>query len=251
MSGIFISYRRQDSAGHTGRLLDWLVARFGQELVFRDLESIEPGEDFVKAVQSAIAKCDVLLAVIGQAWVSCTDRQGLRRLQNSTDLVRSEIRAALAQRLPLIPVLIQGATMPLCSDLPEDLQGVTDINAIELSDRRWQYDCAVLDDQLSKILHYSGDNQRQASSEVRDIRSPNYRRTEDNSFLEVNRNLSNTSIRIGRGLKIVGSTIGTIAGSIVRANGIVHVPAREVTILECASITNSSVSEMLGFKIVS
>ena len=73
---IFLSYRRGDSAGHTGRLYDWLTARFGRENVFQDLETILPGADFAERIAAGVRGCDVLLAVIGPAWVSAADQAG-------------------------------------------------------------------------------------------------------------------------------------------------------------------------------
>ena len=80
---IFISYRREDSGGYAGRLYDRLVPHFGPgKLVFRDIDSIEPGIDFVEAIEEAVASCDVLIAVIGRHWLSLTDENGQRRLEN-------------------------------------------------------------------------------------------------------------------------------------------------------------------------
>jgi hypothetical protein len=45
MSGVFISYRRQDSAGHTGRLFDRLQARVGRDRVFMDIAGISNRPD--------------------------------------------------------------------------------------------------------------------------------------------------------------------------------------------------------------
>lgn len=232
MSGIFISYRRQDSAGHTGRLLDWLVPRFREEMIFRDLESIAPGKDFVKAIEEAIASCNVLLAVIGREWLSCVDNQGGKRLQNPSDLVRAEIRNGLARSIPLIPILVQAAPMPSASDLPDDLKGLATLNAFELSDRRWQTDCSVLGDQISSLLH----NDQPQSLPGRDDRRGSSKPPEG------------TIVSIGRGLRIKNSTIDTIAASIVKGNGLIHIPTRHVSILEGAEVTGSTISEIVGFK---
>jgi len=66
MAGIFIGYRRDDSAGHARALFDRLRAHFGAELVFMDVTDIEPGMDFTEVLDKAIGSCDVLLAVIGR-----------------------------------------------------------------------------------------------------------------------------------------------------------------------------------------
>ena len=51
MPGIFISYRREDSAPSAGRLYDHLVEHFGKEHVFRDIDTIAPGAEFAKVIE--------------------------------------------------------------------------------------------------------------------------------------------------------------------------------------------------------
>jgi hypothetical protein len=118
---IFISYRRADSADVTGRLDDALIARFGREVVFKDLDSIPHGEDFVSRVTEAIEGAKVVLAVLGPDWVSATDSSGARRLDDPNDLVRVEIETALRLHLPVIPVLVRGANLPAEAELPASL----------------------------------------------------------------------------------------------------------------------------------
>jgi hypothetical protein len=120
MPAIFISYRREDSIGHAGRLYDRLVERFGRERVCRDIETIEAGEDFVEAVRQRVAKSDVLLVLIGPRWLTATDDEGRWRLADENDLVRLEIATALDRNIRVIPVLLQGATMPRAKDLPAE-----------------------------------------------------------------------------------------------------------------------------------
>src|SRR5688572_30586316 len=91
MLKIFISYRREDSAGHTGRMCDHLAEHFTEGDIYRDLDSIKPGEDFVTAIHEAIASCGVLLAVIGRRWANSVDASGRLRLDDPDDLVRAEI----------------------------------------------------------------------------------------------------------------------------------------------------------------
>src|SRR3954470_3204132 len=119
---IFISYRRSDAAGHAGRLYDRLVDRFGQASVFKDLDSIEPGADFVEIIQETVARCDALIAVIGRGWIA--RGAGVGRLSAPQDWVRVEIPSALKRRIRVIPVLVERATMPSAEHLPEDLQSL-------------------------------------------------------------------------------------------------------------------------------
>lgn len=152
MSGIFISYRREDSAGHSGRLFDRLRERFGKDHVFMDVSAIEPGVDFVEAIDSAVGSCDALIVVIGRKWLSCTDAAGNRRLDDPKDFIRLETAAALRREIRVIPVLIQDATMPTEKDLPEDLLKLARRQAIEISDGHWESDTEVLIEALIKVL---------------------------------------------------------------------------------------------------
>jgi hypothetical protein len=88
---IFISYRRQETAWPAGRLYDVLVEHFPAEQVFKDVDNIEPGEDFVDRITAAVGTCDVLLALIGPQWLTITDEDGQPRLDNPEDYVRPEI----------------------------------------------------------------------------------------------------------------------------------------------------------------
>ncbi|EPX59281.1 hypothetical protein D187_003185 [Cystobacter fuscus DSM 2262] len=144
MARIFVSYRRDDSPGHTGRLYDHLVTHFGEKLVFRDIETIEPGADFVHAIEEAVESCGVLLAVIGPQWLGARDKQGRRRLDNPEDFVRLEVATALSRDVRVIPVLVGGATVPSEEELPPDLAPLARRNAIEISDPRFRSDMAHL-----------------------------------------------------------------------------------------------------------
>jgi hypothetical protein len=141
MSGqVFISYRRDDSEGYAGRLYDRLSAHFGDERMFMDVDTIEPGVDFVQEIEKAVNSCDVLLALIGPHWLTTTDKQGKLRLENPEDFVRLEIAAALERGIRVIPILVQGASMPQSFALPENLRPLARRNAIELSYSRFHTD---------------------------------------------------------------------------------------------------------------
>ncbi len=135
MSRIFISYRREDSAGYAGRLYDRLSQHFGADNVFMDIDAIPIGMDFVEVIEEAVGSCDVLIALIGQQWLTTTDAQGRRRLDNPEDFVRLEIKTALDRNIRVIPALIRGASMPRPEDLPDVLQKLARRNALEISDR--------------------------------------------------------------------------------------------------------------------
>ena len=119
---IFISYRRDDSAGYAGRVMDRLVREFGGDLLFMDVDTIPLGANFVKVLREAVAKCDVLLAVIGRNWIDVTDDDGNRKLDNPEDPVRIEVGVALKRDIPVVPILLDGAKIPKVTRLPGDLK---------------------------------------------------------------------------------------------------------------------------------
>lgn len=153
MQGIFVSYRRQDSQSAAGRLSDHLRDHLTGVPIFRDVETIEPGVDFVEAIERALNNCGVLVAVIGPRWLAATDADGRRRLEHPDDYTRIEIATALKRDgVRVIPVLVEGAQMPASDALPEDLAALARRNAIELTDRRWEFDVSQLVDTLRKVL---------------------------------------------------------------------------------------------------
>lgn len=153
MKGIFISYRRQDSQSAAGRLADHLREHMADVPIFRDVETIEPGVDFVEAIGRALESCGILLAIIGPRWSTMTDATGRRRLDDPGDYARLEIATALKRSdVRVIPVLVEGAEMPGSDALPDELKPLARRNAIELTDRRWEFDVSTLIDTLRKAL---------------------------------------------------------------------------------------------------
>jgi sugar lactone lactonase YvrE len=149
---IFISYRRAETAYSAGWLYERLADRFGGDKIFKDIDSIELGDDFVEVVSSAVASCDVLLALVGDQWLTITDEEGKRRLDDPADLVRVEIEAALARDVRVIPVLVDGAAMPRADELPASLADMVRRQALELSPNRFDFDTGRLLRALDRTL---------------------------------------------------------------------------------------------------
>lgn len=164
MSGIFISYRREDAAGHAGRLYDRLRERFGTDTVFIDVSGIEAGTDFVQAIERAVGSCDVLLIVIGRAWLSCADAGGRHRLEDADDFVRLEIVTALHREVRVIPVLIDGAPMPSAEALPDELKPLIRRQAVELRNSRWDVDVQGLITTLEATVSGSPEDMQRVTS---------------------------------------------------------------------------------------
>jgi predicted ATPase len=144
----FLSYRREDAAGHAGRLADHLLDRFGAGSVFMDVESIAAGADFAEAIERALADAGAVLVVIGPGWLDATGPTGNRRLEDPGDFVRREVEAALQFDVRVIPLLVGGATMPPEEHLPGTIAALAGRNALELQDRRWREDVDALVDVL-------------------------------------------------------------------------------------------------------
>jgi len=137
---VFISYRRADSAGYSGRVMDRLDRELGRDLVFMDVDAIPLGTNFSKVLHEEVAKCGVLLAVIGPNWLDARDEHGKRRLDNPNDFVRIEIAAALQRSIPVIPLLLDGARIPKADELPEDLKELALRNGMEIRHASFQDD---------------------------------------------------------------------------------------------------------------
>lgn len=142
--GIFLSYRRDDSRPTTARLTDDLVDYFGRRKVYRDVDSNRAGQDFLKQLHDALQTSHAVVAVIGPQWAAALDDRGARRLDSPADPVRLEIETALKDQVPIIPVLVGGATMPKPAEVPNALRRLCTIHALRLGDDDWRYDLGRL-----------------------------------------------------------------------------------------------------------
>lgn len=109
---IFLSYRRDDADAYAGRLHEVLAGEFGEEEVFMAEFSIRGGEVWDWTIQQAVVHASVVLALIGQRWMTVTDAGGQLRIKSERDLVRREIVAAMDRGTTVIPVLLPDATIP-------------------------------------------------------------------------------------------------------------------------------------------
>jgi hypothetical protein len=165
--GIYISYRRDDATFQTGRLYDRLSAHFPKNQIFMDVDNLDPGVDFVQAIQQSLESCDVLIVVIGQRWLVSSEVEGSRRLENPDDFVRLEIATALKRNIRVIPVLVDGALMPRLSDLPDDLRALVRRNAVEVSHNRFSDDLDRLIAALELIFERTAAERRQREEQER------------------------------------------------------------------------------------
>jgi hypothetical protein len=137
MPKIAISYRRSDSSAIAGRIADQLAARYGQESIFLDVDSVPVGTDFRKYIQQVWSEIRVLIVVVGPKWLGADEESSApARIHERRDVVRIELEMALKRDVVIIPVLVDGATMPLRQQLPRGLRAFSDRNAADVADGR-------------------------------------------------------------------------------------------------------------------
>ncbi len=176
MSGIFISYRREDSAAYAGRIYDRLSNRFGAEQVFMDVDDIPPGADFAAHIDAKVASCDAMIVAIGKNWLTARNAQGQLRLSDPTDFVGLEVALALQRGVLVIPVLVAGAEMPKSEELRRDLQPLARRNALTLSDQEFQRDADILVETLEKVPGLTKGKAKAISDERAELRRKLLRR---------------------------------------------------------------------------
>jgi hypothetical protein len=152
---IFLSYRREDTRHVAGRLADRLNSRFGAGTVFMDVDVIELGADFTKAIATEVAACHVLIALIGQDWLTPGKRTGQPRIFDGDDFVAVEIAAALDRGIRVIPVLTDEARMPTADELPPRLRPLATRNAARLDHETFSSDIERLLSTVGQILQAS------------------------------------------------------------------------------------------------
>jgi hypothetical protein len=152
---IFISYRREDAAGEAGRLADHLTRRFGPHAVFMDIDTIAPGTDFVVELDRALGNTAVVVVVIGRKWLTVTNPDSSRRIDDSADFVRREIQTAFQRGTRVIPLLVQGAPMPSVADLPAELAPLATRQASAIQHEEFSADAQRLADAIAPLIEGS------------------------------------------------------------------------------------------------
>src|SRR5262245_61538900 len=137
MPAMFLSYRRDDTGGEAGRLSDTIRRTVGRSVAFRDAIDIMPGDNFQAVLERELGTVTFVLVLIGRRWLDELKRRlGLPE----TDYLRMEVAIALHARKRVIPVLLQGASLPFVHDLPDDLKPLVKYQAITLRDESWSSD---------------------------------------------------------------------------------------------------------------
>jgi hypothetical protein len=141
MSSIFLSYRQAEASAWAGLLQRSLEQRLPGVEIFRDIDNIPTLVKFKDHISQAVGSCDVLIAVIGPTWLNAKDETGSRKLDDEDDFVRIEIAKAIERKVPIVPALVDGASMPKRSALPEPLQELVEWQSQELTIRMWEEGC--------------------------------------------------------------------------------------------------------------
>ncbi len=150
---VFINYRRADSKLVAQLIFNQLLQRFSRDQIFKDFNTISPGDDYTVSIDKALHGCDVLLVLIGQQWLDIRDEAGRRRLDDPADYVRVEIAKALARDIKVIPVMLDGVQMPLPELLPEDIRSLTRRQLVEIdTNSRLEQDVDRLANLIRDIL---------------------------------------------------------------------------------------------------
>lgn len=148
MSNIFISYRRDDSRDAAQKIAARIAERFGHKVVFLDVDAIEAGADFSQTITDGIRAASIMFVIIGPDWLGACPRDKGPRIEDPDDFVRREIETALNWDVPIVPVLVGGASMPSAKVLPVSIRNLSMHQAHALHDSRWDQDC----DTLARIL---------------------------------------------------------------------------------------------------
>jgi hypothetical protein len=115
---VFVNYRVCDQPGYATLVHRELSRRFGPRSVFLASSSIRAGDDYVDTVFNNLARCDVVLAIIGPRWTHAFH-------DVTRDWVHRELVEAFTQRIRVVPLLIEDTAMPNPAELPADLTPLT------------------------------------------------------------------------------------------------------------------------------
>ncbi len=163
-NGIFISYRRGADSGFAHLLYDKLVAAFGKERIFFDVDRLEIGEDYVAAIDRRLADTELMVVLIGPGWLSATDDAGRPRLESPTDFCRLEVEHALNSDVKIVPLLAGGARMPAPQALPPTLSELVRRQAFNLGEAQATLEAARFVETLKERL--SDDARRRQPTSV-------------------------------------------------------------------------------------
>ncbi|WP_328644128.1 toll/interleukin-1 receptor domain-containing protein [Amycolatopsis sp. NBC_00348] len=149
MRRIFISYRTEDSVHVAREVAIGFAKKTGRHRVFRDRDSLLPGELYPESIRDAVSAADLVLAIIGPHWLGAQDADGRPRLADPQDWVRSELRTAFERGIPVVPVLLDDVQLPSFVELPADIGSLSRSTFRRLRDQTFATDLRGLIDELT------------------------------------------------------------------------------------------------------
>ncbi len=234
--GVFISYRREDVPGQAGRLYDRLSQRFGESRVFMDVDSIDIGVDFVAVLEAAVVSCEVMLVLIGPRWAPAPDVGGKSRLDDPYDYVRVEVETALERGVRVVPVLVQGASLPLAQQLPESVRPLVRRQALDLRDASFQADARLLIERLEPILgDVASGEPREASSvppEAPAGRDPEASTSWQATYQRIGRSVFRLEVTLTQSSHIIELEARDLRANVLRVDGAAIPPSEDRILTE-------------------
>ncbi|GAB1515514.1 toll/interleukin-1 receptor domain-containing protein [Actinophytocola sp. KF-1] len=120
---VFVNYRTKDEAATAQLVRRHLSERIGDENVFLDTKSIEPGALFDDVLLKNVWRSDVMVSIIGVRWLDFPGKNG-RAIDDPADWIHRELHEALNHQVRIVPLLIGEARFPKEHELPERLAGL-------------------------------------------------------------------------------------------------------------------------------
>lgn len=206
MTQVFLSYRSDDAQFAVNFFDQELSRQFGPDAVFLDSRSIDLGADWEKVMLAALSHSDAVLVIIGPHWLSATDDDGHRLIDNPRDFVRREVELGLRLGKQVIPVHLERRHRLDREALPESLRELADKQSAIVQFRNREPDLARLASRLRQQIPSLGpapDNKPTPASTISVDNSTHY----DVSG-KVNGNVLQNGKQIG-GIFIGGQSSGT------------------------------------------
>lgn len=150
-SNIFINYRREDSSGYSLAIYNELIKWYDREMIFKDFNTIEPGEDFSESIENALNSCTILLVLVADNWMDILKKREERR--GEPDFVRMEIATALSKGVYTIPIVLNRASILIEDELPDDLKKIAKRQCLDLDPTRFETDFLKLVKVIDKKLN--------------------------------------------------------------------------------------------------
>jgi len=154
-SNIFINYRREDSSGYSLAIYNELIKWYDRDMIFKDFNTIEPGEDFSESIENALNSCTILLVLVANNWMDILKKRQEKR--GEPDFVRMEIATALLKGVYTIPIVLNRANILIEDELPDDLKKIAKRQCLDLDPTRFETDILKLVKVIDKRLNISRD----------------------------------------------------------------------------------------------